>query len=88
MIPLYYVLIAWVVLLGIFGFMTLLTLLQMLRHGLPTPSTYVSTFFFLAVIALVVLGVGAQLTTVNWAESVSVLPGGAKQATDTYLLGL
>jgi len=84
MIPLSYFLIAWIILLAIFGFLLLLTLIQMLRHGLPMPSTYISTFLFLAVIAFVVLGVGGHLTTVDWSQSVSLIPSNA----NAYLIGL
>lgn len=84
MIPLAYFLIAWLVLLGIFSILLLLTLMQTLRHGLPTPSTYISTFLFLAVIALVVLGVGGHLTGVDWEQSVALFPQGAERAADVY----
>jgi hypothetical protein len=83
MIPLSYFLIAWIIGLGIFAFLLLLTLIQTLRHGLPVPSTYVSTFLFLAVIAFVILGVGVHLTTVDWSGSIAILPNGPGKTAET-----
>lgn len=87
MIPLSYFLIAWIVLLGIFGIVLLLTLIQVLRHGLPSAGTYVATFLFLAVIALVLLSVSGYLLTVDWTEPIALIPGSAERAADT-LFGL
>lgn len=84
MIPLSFFLTAWIILLAIFGFVLMLTLIQVLRHGLPTAGTYISTFAFLTVIALVLLGVGGHLMTVDWATSVAIIPNGAERAADTY----
>ncbi len=75
MIPLGYFLIAWLVLLAINAILVLLTLMQMLRHGLPSAFTYISTLVFVAVIAAVVLGSGLYFMNVNWDVSVSVFPG-------------
>lgn len=76
MIPLSYFLIAWVILLAIFGMMTLLTLLQMLKHGLPSPMTYASTFLFLIVTAGVVVGSAMYFAGVDWSSSVELVPSG------------
>lgn len=74
MIPLGYFLIAWLLLLVIYAVLVLLTIIQMLRHGLPSPFTYVSTFLFVAVIAAVVLGSGMYFLDVDWDKRVDVLP--------------
>jgi hypothetical protein len=74
MIPLSWFLVAWLILLAIYALLVLFTLIQMLRHGLPSPLTYASTFLFVAVIAAVVLGSGMYFLNVNWNESVSLLP--------------
>lgn len=76
MAPLGYFLIAWLILLAIYAIFVLLTLIQMLRHGLPSPFTYVSTFIFIAVIAAVVLGSGMYFLNVDWNQTVNVLPQG------------
>ena len=76
MIPLSYFLIAWVILLVIFGVLMLLTLVQMLRHGLASPSTYISTFMFLVVTAGVLLWTLMYFTSVDWNTSINVLPEG------------
>jgi cellulose synthase/poly-beta-1,6-N-acetylglucosamine synthase-like glycosyltransferase len=76
MAPLGYFLIAWLILLAIYAIFVLLTLIQMLRHGLPSPFTYVSTFIFIAVIAAVVLGSGMYFLGVDWNQTVNFLPSG------------
>jgi hypothetical protein len=76
MIPLGYFLIAWLILLAVYAALVLFTLIQMLRHGLPTPFTYVSTFVFMAVIAAVVLGSGTYFLDVDWNQTVDVVPDG------------
>jgi hypothetical protein len=75
MIPLGYFLIAWLVLLAVNAILVLLTLMQMLRHGLPSAFTYLSTLIFVAVIAAVVMGSGLYFMNVNWDVSVNVVPG-------------
>ncbi|MBD3251702.1 hypothetical protein GF380_04600 [Candidatus Uhrbacteria bacterium] len=92
MVPLGYFLIAWLILLGIFAFFVLFTLIQMLRHGLPGMFTYLSTFLFVAVIVLVVLGSGLYFLQVDWNDSVSIIPeslrylfGGGNVVNDTVV---
>ena len=75
MIPLGYFLIAWLILLAIHAFLTLFTIMQMLRHGLPSALTYASTFLFVAVIAAVVLGSGIYFMDVDWNNGVNLVPG-------------
>jgi hypothetical protein len=77
MIPLSYFLIAWATLLAIFGVMMFVTLIQMLRHGLPSLTTYVSTFVFLLVTAGVVIGTSLYLTRVDWSTQIQLLPAGS-----------
>ncbi|MEN9557781.1 MAG: hypothetical protein RL141_150 [Candidatus Parcubacteria bacterium] len=76
MIPLFAFLIIWVVLLGVFGVITLLTLSQVLRHGLPASSTYLVTFFFLVVVSTVVVASVLFVSQVDWSTSVALLPSG------------
>lgn len=76
MLPLGYFLIAWLALLGLYAVLLLLTLLQVIRHGLSTPSAYISTFVFIIVVVAVVVGTGLYLTGVDWTKSVNVLPEG------------
>lgn len=74
MIPLSYFLIAWTVLLAVFGFMTLLTLIQMLRHGLPSLTTYLTTFIFLLVTAGVIIGTALYLSQADLTVNITVVP--------------
>lgn len=76
MIPLGYFLIAWIVLLGLYAVLVLLTLLQMIRHGLHTPAAYISTFLFIIVILAVVIGSGLYFSGVDWTGGIDLLPDG------------
>lgn len=80
MIPLSYFLIGWTILLAFFGVLLLLTLIQMLRHGLSVTATYVSTFIFLIVTAAVVLGTAFYLSSVDW--SIGIGPAPQQQSID------
>ncbi|MBI5654830.1 hypothetical protein HZC53_04230 [Candidatus Uhrbacteria bacterium] len=75
MIPLIYFLLAWVVFLGIFAVMSLLTMMQMLRFGLAGLGTYATTFIFLAVSVAVVLGSAFYFTGVDWNQSADIFGG-------------
>ena len=74
MVSLTFFLIIWIILLGIFGLLVLLTLIQMLRHGLPSTATYITTFVFLLVTAGVVIGTSVYLTGVDWSVTVNLIP--------------
>ncbi len=76
MAPLTYFLIAWVAFLAVYGILVLVTLIQMLRHGLPSTATYVTTFVFLIVSAGVIFGTSWYLTDVDWTVSVNMVPEG------------
>lgn len=69
MIPLSVFLIAWFVLLGIYGILSLISIMQMIRFGVAGTMTYISTFLFVAVAAFVIVGVGLYLLTVDWGLS-------------------
>ena len=75
MIPLYYFLLAWGVFLLIFVGMALLTVLQMIRFGIAGLGTYASTFLFLAVCVIVVLGGTVYFASVDWTQPVNIFGG-------------
>ena len=72
MIPLVWLLLAWLVLIGIFALATLLTLTTYLNYGLSSLATYVSTALFLGVVVLVLMGTGSFLLTIDWSQSLNV----------------
>jgi hypothetical protein len=74
MVPLPFFLIAWVALLAIYGVLVFITLIQMLRHGLPSVGAYVTTFLFLLVTAGVVVWSVLYFTGVNWAVQIDLTP--------------
>lgn len=71
MIPLAWFLGAWLILLVIFGLMTLLTIAMTLRYGLSCFTTYVALGLFIGVIAVVLFLTGAYLLSVDWSQSFS-----------------
>ncbi len=73
-IPLGYFLIAWAVLLGLYGILVFVTLVQTLKHGINAPLTYGSTFIFLTVIVAVIGGCGIYFMQVDWTTEVNILP--------------
>ena len=80
MIPLSYFLLAWFVLLGLFGLMTLLSVMQLLRYGMAGAGTYLSTTFFFLVVLIVVFGTSTYLLSVDWSQSVDIF-GGLRNST-------
>lgn len=74
MIPFVYFLIAWLVLIAIFALMSFITVLMNLRYGLSGSVTYLTTAIFLGVSCLILLGVGGYLFTLDWTESIDLIP--------------
>jgi len=74
MIPIIWILIAWAIIMVIYLLMTLLTVNTMMRFGVARPGTYLSTAIFLGVIAIVLILVGAFLISMDWSQSIDVLP--------------
>ncbi len=55
MLPLAWMFYAWLILVGLFGLASLMTLATTLRYGLSCTSTYLTTGLFIAVSAAVIL---------------------------------
>jgi len=75
MVPLIYFLIAWGVFILIFGVMSLLAILQMMRFGIAGLGTYASTFVFMALSVVTVLGCVVFFSTVDWSQGVDLFGG-------------
>ena len=73
MIPLSYLLIAWMIFLALYAIMALISVLQMVRLGLTGAGTFLSTALFLIVVVFTILGTGAYFMTVDWQQTVSPL---------------
>ena len=65
-IPLLWFLLAWFILVAVFGFMTFLTVATTLRFGLSCAATYVYTGLFGLVAGGVLVSMWGYLLTVNW----------------------
>jgi hypothetical protein len=55
MLPLAWIFYAWLILVGLFGLASLMTLATTLRYGLSCASTYLAAGFFITVSAAVIL---------------------------------
>ena len=75
MIPLSYFLFAWLLLLGLYLLMSLISMMQMLRFGIAGFGTYASTLAYLIIFVLTVLGCGVYFLTVDWTQNVSLFAG-------------
>jgi hypothetical protein len=73
-VPLGYFLLAWAILLAIYGILVFITLIQTLKHGIASPFTYVSTFVFVAVIALVIGTCGIYFANTDWTAEMNIIP--------------
>ncbi len=72
MIPLYFFLIAWLVFLGLYGVMALVSLFQFIRFGVAGIGTWLSSLTFIAVVTVVILGTGSVLVGVDWHQSLNL----------------
>ncbi|MFH1077720.1 MAG: hypothetical protein V1745_00345 [Patescibacteria group bacterium] len=71
-IPISFFLLAWFVLLVVFGLLAFISVIQMLRFGVAGSGTYLSTAVFLAVSGLVLGGVGLYLAGVDWNATLDI----------------
>lgn len=70
MIPMSFLLIAWLILLAIFVLFALLTLAVHMRFGISNAFTATSAGIFLAVSILVILGAGIYFLRVDWSRDI------------------
>lgn len=71
MIPLYVFLIAWLIFLGLYAILSLISVLQMLRFGVSGVGTYLTTLLFLFVGIGVIIGAAMLLKNTDWKQYVS-----------------
>lgn len=74
MIALYWFLLAWMVCIAFFGLMALISIGMNLQFGLEGAGTYVSTTVFVLVSLAALLITANYLFTVDWQQSVSIIP--------------
>lgn len=72
MIPISFFLVAWLVLVAIFGLMAMLTVYMNIKNGITTFGSYVTTAIFLGVSLFVILGVGGYVLTIDWTQTISL----------------
>lgn len=66
MIPLSFFLIAWLIFLGIYGILALVSIMQMVRFGVAGSMTYFSTAIYIVVAFIAIGATAAYLLTVDW----------------------
>lgn len=76
MIPLSYIVVAWLILILVYLIFVLLTLFQMFKHGTRSPATVISTFVFLGISAIVLFVSANVVIGTNWNQPVQILPTG------------
>ena len=74
MIPLSWLFLAWLILVGLFCLLALLTLAVHLRYGVAGFLTYASALLFIGVAGSVFWMAGSYLQTVDWTQSVDLTP--------------
>ncbi|MEK7116282.1 MAG: hypothetical protein AAB879_02725 [Patescibacteria group bacterium] len=72
MLPLSFLLIAWLVFLGLYGVMSLLSVWQMARFGVIGTGTYLSILLFLSGVAISLLVTWTHLAGVDWSHNVNL----------------
>ncbi len=73
MLPLSAFLLAWIIFLGLYAVMSLLSLMCMLRYGVLGLGTSFSVLLFLAIVALSLFVTIPSLTNIDWSQSLNVL---------------
>lgn len=74
MIPLLWIFLGWALGVALFSLLALLTVSLAMRFGLMGATTYVVCGLFLVVGAVLVLGPGTYLLTVDWSQSITLIP--------------
>lgn len=69
MIPLAWFLFAWIGLAGLFGLLSLITLVIHLKYGLSSFTTYLSAFVFLGVTVIVGWIIGNFVISIDWTQN-------------------
>jgi hypothetical protein len=75
MIPLWIFLLIWLVLMSMYVIMAFLSVMQLMRYGVASFGTYVSSFGFLAITSIVILGTGIYFLTVDWSQGLDLFSG-------------
>lgn len=74
MIPLVFFLFAWMILVGIFLIVALITVYMAVRYGLSGPITAFTTLLFIAVTCFILFGTAFVLMSVDWTQSINLIP--------------
>lgn len=74
MIALSWLLLVWLVMLGLFFLLSLITLFTHLRYGVATFMTYFSTLAFIGVTAAAILFTSSYLIQVDWTQALDLGP--------------
>lgn len=74
MIPFTWLLLGWLVMLGFFALLALITLFTHVRYGVANVTTYLSTLLFLGVATIALFLTGTYFAQVDWSQSLDLSP--------------
>lgn len=74
MFPLSWLLIAWLIAVGIFAILALLTLGINFKYGVSSFTTFAMSALFIGVTLFVVIATCSYIATVDWSQSVDMSP--------------
>lgn len=74
MLPLSWLLLTWLIMLGLFFLVALITLFTHLRYGVANFMTYFSTLIFVGVTTLALLVTSNYLVQVDWTQTLDLGP--------------
>jgi hypothetical protein len=77
MVSFIYLFYAWLIAVALFSLLAAFTSIIALRFGLSSFGTYMTTAVFLAVSVLVIVLVGGFSMTVDWSQTVNLIPSSA-----------
>lgn len=72
MLPLSWLLFAWLGMLGLFFLLALITLFTHLRYGVASFITYLSTLAFIGVSTVAIILASNYLVTVDWTQTINL----------------
>ncbi len=72
MIPLWVFLLIWLVFMGLFGLMSFISIVQMMRYGIRTSGTYLATSVFVISTVIALGGSGIFFLNTDWTQEVNL----------------
>lgn len=84
MFPLSWLLLAWLVVVGFFLILALLTLVINIKYAVSSFTTYAMTALFLGVTVLILFLAASYISTVDWSQDVNMTPSFSVNSVTNY----